>query len=154
MASCAECCSGVRWVRPAYLGEVHYREFVAGEGLRHHSWKGLRDVDPKDVVMPEPAPQRSSTLRGRHGTDSAQHLLQWRNLPKPQGLWIGLGCRFGSSTSSPGADFNRFDASVIWKRLAARPELSRPLRDGRSIATGPHEHCRQPEQLHWRMQAM
>lgn len=30
------------WVDPKYVGEVAYREYVPGRGLRHCSWKGLR----------------------------------------------------------------------------------------------------------------
>ena len=36
---------GVRWVQPHYVGEVEYREYLTAYGLRHTSWKGLRDVD-------------------------------------------------------------------------------------------------------------
>jgi len=41
---------GWRWVEPRYVGEVAYREYVPGRGLRHCSWKGLRD---RPVSMPE-----------------------------------------------------------------------------------------------------
>lgn len=34
---------GWHWVEPAYVGEVAYREYVPGRGLRHGAWKGLRD---------------------------------------------------------------------------------------------------------------
>lgn len=34
---------GWHWVQPEYAGEVAYREYVPGRGLRHCSWKGLRD---------------------------------------------------------------------------------------------------------------
>ncbi|MFL0242633.1 non-homologous end-joining DNA ligase [Mycobacterium sp. SMC-17] len=34
---------GWNWVEPQYVGEVAYREYVPGRGLRHCSWKGLRD---------------------------------------------------------------------------------------------------------------
>lgn len=34
---------GWHWVQPKYVGEVAYREYVPGRGLRHCSWKGLRD---------------------------------------------------------------------------------------------------------------
>ena len=43
---------GVRWVHPHYVGEVEYREYLRAYGLRHTSWKGLRDVDPKTVSAP------------------------------------------------------------------------------------------------------
>lgn len=34
--------AGVRWVDALYVGEVAYREYIAGRWLRHTSWKGLR----------------------------------------------------------------------------------------------------------------
>jgi bifunctional non-homologous end joining protein LigD len=35
---------GVHWVDPVYTGEVAFREYIPGRGLRHPSWKGLRDT--------------------------------------------------------------------------------------------------------------
>ncbi|MBY0285667.1 MAG: DNA ligase [Mycobacteriaceae bacterium] len=44
---------GWRWVEPHFVGEVAFREYVPGRGLRHASWKGLRDgVDPTLTVLP------------------------------------------------------------------------------------------------------
>ena len=44
--------AGVRWARPKYVGEVAFREYVPGQGLRHTSWKGLREVDAASVKLP------------------------------------------------------------------------------------------------------
>lgn len=41
------------WVEPEYVGEVAYREYVPGRGLRHSSWKGLRDSPPSMPVSLE-----------------------------------------------------------------------------------------------------
>jgi hypothetical protein len=46
----AEQWSGVRWVRPKLVGEVAYREYVPGQGFRHASWKGLRELDAGCVL--------------------------------------------------------------------------------------------------------
>jgi bifunctional non-homologous end joining protein LigD len=35
---------GLRWVQPKHVGEVAYRVYLPGRGLRHTSWKGLRDA--------------------------------------------------------------------------------------------------------------
>lgn len=43
---------GWRWVEPHYVGEVAFREFIPGRGLRHASWKGLRAVDPTLAMLP------------------------------------------------------------------------------------------------------
>lgn len=43
---------GVNWVNPRYVGEVAYREYAPGRGLRHASWKGLREKLFSDVGMP------------------------------------------------------------------------------------------------------
>lgn len=44
---------GWRWVEPRYVGEVAFREYAPGRGLRHASWKGLRDeVDPGQARLP------------------------------------------------------------------------------------------------------
>ncbi len=43
---------GVRWARPKYVGEVAFREYVPGQGLRHTSSKGLREVDAASVKLP------------------------------------------------------------------------------------------------------
>ena len=43
---------GWHWVEPQYVGEVAYREYVPGRGLRHCSWKGLRQGP---VGMPVPS---------------------------------------------------------------------------------------------------
>lgn len=43
---------GWRWVEPVYVGEVAFREYTPGRGLRHVSWKGLRDVDPRCARLP------------------------------------------------------------------------------------------------------
>jgi len=43
---------GVHWVDPVYTGEVAFREYVPGRGLRHPSWKGLRDNAADTVGMP------------------------------------------------------------------------------------------------------
>ncbi|WP_430334634.1 non-homologous end-joining DNA ligase [Rhodococcus sp. ACT016] len=41
-----------RWVEPLLVGDVEYREY-AGGGLRHPSWKGLRDdKSPGEVDLP------------------------------------------------------------------------------------------------------
>lgn len=40
------------WVKPQYVGEVAFREYVDGQGLRHPSWKGLRERPLGDVGMP------------------------------------------------------------------------------------------------------
>lgn len=42
----------VRWVTPTYVGEVAYREYTPGRGLRHPSWKGLRNVPAAQSVLP------------------------------------------------------------------------------------------------------
>lgn len=44
---------GWRWVEPRLVGEVAFREYVPGRGLRHASWKGLRVVeDPTLTKLP------------------------------------------------------------------------------------------------------
>jgi bifunctional non-homologous end joining protein LigD len=44
---------GAVWVQAKFVGEVAYREYISGRGLRHTSWKGLRDsVDPATVALP------------------------------------------------------------------------------------------------------
>lgn len=43
---------GWRWVEPRFVGEVAFREYTPGRGLRHASWKGLRDVDPTLAALP------------------------------------------------------------------------------------------------------
>ncbi|WP_342314676.1 non-homologous end-joining DNA ligase (plasmid) [Mycobacterium avium subsp. hominissuis] len=43
---------GWRWVEPLYVGEVAFREYAPGRGLRHASWKGLRDADPMTAALP------------------------------------------------------------------------------------------------------
>ena len=40
------------WVRPMYVGTVEYREY-RHDGLRHPSWKGLREIAPAAVSLPE-----------------------------------------------------------------------------------------------------
>lgn len=47
---------GVQWVEPVLVGEVAFREYVPGRGLRHVSWKGLRDSTSSDVGLPPSAP--------------------------------------------------------------------------------------------------
>jgi len=42
----------VHWVDPVYTGEVAFREYGPGRGLRHPSWKGLRDTAADTVGMP------------------------------------------------------------------------------------------------------
>lgn len=45
--------SGLHWVTPKYVGEVAYREYTPGGGLRHASWKGLRvAASPDEVRLP------------------------------------------------------------------------------------------------------
>lgn len=44
---------GWRWVEPRYVGEVAFREWAPGRGLRHASWKGLREqIDPRATRLP------------------------------------------------------------------------------------------------------
>jgi bifunctional non-homologous end joining protein LigD len=44
---------GWRWVEPRYVGEVAFREWAPGRGLRHASWKGLREqADPRATRLP------------------------------------------------------------------------------------------------------
>ncbi|MEU0498020.1 non-homologous end-joining DNA ligase [Mycobacterium sp. NPDC006124] len=43
---------GWRWVEPLLVGEVAFREWVPGRGLRHASWKGLREVDAHGTQLP------------------------------------------------------------------------------------------------------
>jgi bifunctional non-homologous end joining protein LigD len=40
---------GAHWVEPLLVGDVEYREYT-GEGLRHPSWKGLRNDKSADEV--------------------------------------------------------------------------------------------------------
>ncbi len=40
---------GAHWVEPRLVGDVEYREYTGG-GLRHPSWKGLRDDKTSDEV--------------------------------------------------------------------------------------------------------
>ncbi len=40
------------WVKPLYVGTVEYREY-RHDGLRHPSWKGLREIPPDDVSLPQ-----------------------------------------------------------------------------------------------------
>ncbi|MGW0049327.1 ATP dependent DNA ligase [Nocardia cyriacigeorgica] len=41
------------WVDPVLVGDIEYREYT-GEGLRHPSWRGLRnDKTPDQVELPE-----------------------------------------------------------------------------------------------------
>ncbi|WP_082164248.1 non-homologous end-joining DNA ligase [Mycolicibacterium obuense] len=47
--------SGVQWFKPRYVGEVAYREYHAGKGLRHASWKGLRTAPVSGVCLPRDA---------------------------------------------------------------------------------------------------
>jgi bifunctional non-homologous end joining protein LigD len=44
--------NGVHWVDPVHVGEVAFREYVPGRGLRHASWKGLRDKASDTIGMP------------------------------------------------------------------------------------------------------
>lgn len=44
--------AGVRYVRPTYVGEVAYREYVPGRWMRHTSWKGLREGPVSGVRVP------------------------------------------------------------------------------------------------------
>lgn len=44
--------AGVRYVTPTYVGEVAYREYVAGRWMRHTSWKGLREGPVSGVRVP------------------------------------------------------------------------------------------------------
>ncbi|PRY38657.1 DNA ligase D [Umezawaea tangerina] len=46
--------TGARWVEPALVGEVRFRQFTKGAGrLRHTSWRGLReDRDESEVLAP------------------------------------------------------------------------------------------------------
>ena len=48
----AEIARGVQWVDPVHVGEAAFREYVPGRGLRHCSWKGLRQTSIDDVGMP------------------------------------------------------------------------------------------------------
>ncbi|MEU1986334.1 non-homologous end-joining DNA ligase [Nocardia sp. NPDC019395] len=44
----------VHWVEPVLVGDIEYREYT-GEGLRHPSWRGLRDDKaPEEVRVPLP----------------------------------------------------------------------------------------------------
>jgi len=43
---------GWRWVEPRHVGEVAFREWVPGRGLRHASWKGLREVPVSQARLP------------------------------------------------------------------------------------------------------
>ncbi|MFB1298733.1 RNA ligase family protein [Mycobacterium sp. pW049] len=46
---------GVQWFKPLYVGEVAYREYHAGKGLRHASWKGLCTAPVSGVCLPRDA---------------------------------------------------------------------------------------------------
>ncbi len=46
--------SHARWVTPLYVGEIAYREYTP-RGLRHASWKGLRDAAWPTAQLPQPA---------------------------------------------------------------------------------------------------
>ncbi|OPX08376.1 DNA ligase [Mycobacterium sp. AT1] len=48
--------AGVRYVRPTYVGEVAYREYVPGRWMRHTSWKGLREKPVSGVGVPATSP--------------------------------------------------------------------------------------------------
>lgn len=40
-------------MEPRYVGEVAFREWAPGRGLRHASWKGLREqIDPRATRLP------------------------------------------------------------------------------------------------------
>lgn len=43
---------GWRWVTPHHVGEVAFREWAPGRGLRHASWKGLRSVHVSATRLP------------------------------------------------------------------------------------------------------
>lgn len=43
---------GVHWVKPHHVGEVAFREYTPSGGLRHESWKGLRESDIHEIGMP------------------------------------------------------------------------------------------------------
>ena len=46
---------GVQWLKPLFVGEVAYREYHTGKGLRHASWKGLRSAPVSRVCLPRDA---------------------------------------------------------------------------------------------------
>lgn len=46
---------GVHWVKPQYVGEVAFREYTPHRGLRHASWKGLRERQISEIGMPDRA---------------------------------------------------------------------------------------------------
>lgn len=49
---------GVRWVSPELVAEVEFTEWTRDGVLRHSSFRGLReDKNPKDIHLPEAAPQ-------------------------------------------------------------------------------------------------
>ncbi len=48
----SEVTRGVHWVTAVYAGEVAFREYVPGRGLRHASWKGLRQSGIGTIGMP------------------------------------------------------------------------------------------------------
>ncbi len=39
----------IQWVHPVFVAEVAFREHIAGQGLRHASWQGLRP-SPAETV--------------------------------------------------------------------------------------------------------
>lgn len=43
---------GWQWVDPVYVGEVAYRDYLPGRGLRHCAWKGLRRQPVSELSMP------------------------------------------------------------------------------------------------------
>lgn len=43
---------GVHWVNAVYAGEVAFRGYLPGRGLRHASWKGLRQSGIATIGMP------------------------------------------------------------------------------------------------------
>ena len=40
------------WIRPMAVGTVDYREY-RHDGLRHPSWKGIREKPPEAVSLPD-----------------------------------------------------------------------------------------------------
>lgn len=42
---------GVSWVAPVMVGRIEYREFTGR--LRHGAWKGIAEVDARDVCLPD-----------------------------------------------------------------------------------------------------
>ena len=114
-----------RWVAPVLVGEVEFRTWTLGPTprLRHPSWRGLREVDPRSARIQPPGASSGISAPVRDLIEEVQCVGLWCTRSRPRGQSRGQSAnRFRISATS--SSVSPYRSQRTWPSRRSRRRIA------------------------------